>query len=383
MTTEEKPLLEDLDALRRRDPGGMLGSITAFPDQLAAAWRLSRDLDLPDRHRAATSVAVLGMGGSAVAGDLVRAIFSDRLRVPLLSVRDYELPAWVGPDTLVIASSHSGATEETIAALGAALERRCPVAVITTGGPIGEVAKQVDLPRVLYPNEAPPRASLGYGLGSLAGLLERAGMLDLPESEVDEAVAGARSVGSSCAADVPAASNLAKQLAWSLLDRLPVIEGSGFLAAVARRWKTQINENANSAATAEELPEATHNTVVGYEQPETLRDHHYVVFLASPADAPRNRERARLSSELLNASGIDHQRVTFEGSSRFAQACAAISLGDYVSFYLALLYGVDPSVTESLTLIKASMSEFDPLAEDQQPVLPSPDSGTDGGGRLM
>jgi glucose/mannose-6-phosphate isomerase len=208
-------------------------------------------------------------------------------------------------------------------------------------------------------------------------------MLEVSDEEVAEAVAGARTVASSCAADVPVSSNLAKQLAWSLLDRLPVIEGSGFMSAVARRWKTQINENANSAAAAEELPEATHNTVVGYEQPETLRDHQYVVFLASPADAPRNRERARLSSELLTASSIDHQRITFEGSSRLAQACAAISLGDFVSFYLALLYGLDPSVTESLTLIKASMSEFDPLAEDQPAVLPAPDSGTDGRGRLM
>jgi glucose/mannose-6-phosphate isomerase len=152
---------------------------------------------------------------------------------------------------------------------------------------------------------------------------------------------------------------------------------------VARRWKTQINENANSAAASEELPEATHNTVVGYEQPETMRDHQYVVFLTSPADAPRNRERARLSIELLNASGIDHQRVSFEGAGRLGQACAAISLGDFVSFYLALLYGVDPSVTESLTLVKASMSEFDPLAEDQQQQMPQPDSGTDGGGPLM
>ena len=383
MATEEKPLLEDLESLRRRDPGGMLGAIAAFPDQMAAAWRLSRELDLPERHRSATSAVVLGMGGSAVAGDLVRAIFSDRLRVPLLSVRDYDLPAWVGPDTLVIASSHSGATEETITALSTALERRCPVAAITTGGPIGEVAKQVDLPRILYPNEAPPRASLGYGLMSLAGLLERAGVLELSDAEVEEAIAGSRSVATSCAADVPAATNLAKQLAWSVLDRLPVIEGSGFMAAVARRWKTQINENANSAAAAEELPEATHNTVVGYEQPETLRDSQYVVFLASAADAPRNRERARLSSELLNISGIDHQRVTLDGSSSLAQACAALSLGDYVSFYLALLYGVDPSVTDSLTLIKTSMSQFDPLAEDDQPVLPAPDSGTDGGGRLM
>jgi glucose/mannose-6-phosphate isomerase len=383
MTDETAGLLEDAAAIARRDPGGMLKSIATFPDQMRAAWQLTRDLDVPDRFRATTRVALLGLGGSAVCGDLVRAIFSDRLRVPMVSIRDYDLPEWVDQSTFVIAVSHSGATEETIAALSTALERRCPVAVITTGGPIGEVAKQVNLPRLLFPNESPPRAALGYTMMLLTGLLERAGFLELSESEIDDALRAARDVGTSCAADMPARTNLAKQLAWSLLDRLPVIEGSGFMAAVARRWKTQLNENSNSAAAAEELPEATHNTVVGYEQPETMRDHQYVVFLASDADTPRNRERTRLSIELLKASTIDFQRVAFDGPGRLAQACAAISLGDYVSFYLPLLYGVDPSKTEALTLVKTAMSDFDPLSEEHQMTMPRADSETDGSGRLM
>jgi glucose/mannose-6-phosphate isomerase len=383
MTDDNAGLLEDVRSIARRDPGHMLPAIAAFPDQMRKAWQMSRELSIPDRYKATTRIALLGMGGSAVCGDLVRAIFSDRMTVPLVSVRDYELPAWVDPSTLVIAVSHSGATEETITALETALQRRCPVAVITTGGAIGEVAKAVDLPRLLFPNESSPRAALGYTLLLLAGLLERAGFLDLDEPEVEAAIAAASQVAASCAADAPATTNLAKQLAWSLLDRFPVIEGSGFMAAVARRWKTQINENSNSAAASEELPEATHNTVVGYEQPETMRDHQYVVFLASDADVPRNRERARLSVELLKTLSIDYQRVSFDGPGRFAQACAAISLGDYVSFYLALLYGVDPSKTEALTLVKQTMSEFDPSADERQMTLPSPDSGTDGGGRLM
>jgi len=383
MTDESTGLLEDAAAIARRDPGKMLDAIAAFPDQMRAAWKLSRELTIPDRYRATTNVAVLGMGGSAVCGDLVRAIFSDRLRVPLISVRDYELPEWVDQSSLVVAVSHSGATEETITALSTALERRSPVAVITTGGPIGDVASRVDLPRLTFPNETPPRAALGYTMLLLAGLLERAGFVDISDTDVEEAIAVAAAVGASCAADVPARTNLAKQLAWSLLDRLPVIEGSGFMAAVARRWKTQFNENSNSAAAAEELPEATHNTVVGYEQPETMRDHQYVVFLTGSADAPRNRERMRLSFELLKASSIDFQRVSFDGPGRLAQACSAISLGDYVSFYLALLYGVDPSKTEALTLVKQAMGNFDESAEDHSPSLPTPDSGTDGNGRLM
>ena len=339
----------------------MLDKIARFGDQLESGWKLSRSLEMTERLSTKKAVAVLGMGGSAVCADIIRATFSDRLRAPLISVRDYELPAWVDPDTLVVAISHSGATEETITALGTALERRCPVAVITTGGPIGEVAAAVDLPRLVYPNETPPRASLGYTLSLLAGLLERNGMLDLAEAEVSAAADAARSVGTASGADLDTASNMAKQLAWSLLDRWPIVEGAGFMAAVARRWKTQLNENSNSTASAEELPEATHNTVVGYEQPDTLRDHQFLVFLESTLDNPRNLRRARLSRDMLDTVGTTHQRVLFDQESRLAQACAAIALGDYTSAYLGLLYGVDPSATPALTVVKETLADFEPL----------------------
>ena len=363
--TAAASMLDDPAAIRRRDPGEMLGRIAQFGDQLRAGWELSRSLQLGDLHRSAKAVAVLGMGGSAVCGDLVRAIFSDRLTVPISSVRDYDLPAWVDRETLVVVVSHSGATEETISAFGAALERRCPVAVITTGGPIGDVAARVKLPRLIYPAaDVPPRASLGWTMSLLCGLLETAGMLALEAGEVEAAISASATVVRACGPEMPTDSNMAKQLAWSVLDRLPIVEGAGAMAAVARRWKTQINENSNSAAVAEELPEATHNAVVGYDQPDVLRDHQYVIFLSSSSDQPRNAHRATLSGELMDAVGISHQTVIIEGEGRLAQACAAITLGDYVSGYLGLLYGADPSDTPALTLVKARMAEFGAIDSD-------------------
>jgi glucose/mannose-6-phosphate isomerase len=358
VTTVTAVTLDDAAAVRRRDPGGMLGHVAAFGDQLRAGWEISRGLELVDNHTKATAVAVLGMGGSAMCADLVRAVFSDRLAVPVVSVRDYTLPAWVGQRTLVVAVSHSGATEETISALSAALERRCPVVVVTTGGPIGDVAARVKLPRLIYPDQTPPRASLGYTFALLAGLLERAGMLQLNSDDVELAIDASATVVRACAPDVDTAQNIAKQVAWAMLDRLPVIQASGALAAVARRWKTQLNENANSAAVAEELPEATHNAVVGYDQPDILHDHQHVVFLQSASDHPRNAYRAKLSAELLDAVRIGHQSITVEGDSRLAEACAAVTLGDYVSVYLGLLYGMDPSATGALTTVKIRMAAF-------------------------
>jgi glucose/mannose-6-phosphate isomerase len=357
-------VLDDPGAIAQLDRSDMLGRIAAVPDHVRDAWGRTRALTLPETHRSAKAVAVLGMGGSAIGADLVRAVFADELRVPLVTIRDYSLPAWVTADTFVVASSYSGSTEETIAAFGAALERRSPVAVITTGGTLGEVARRAELPLLTFPGGGQPRAALGYAVMLLAGLLERAGMLSLEDASVTAAAAAAGAVARRCGPDVPTEGNPAKQLAWTLVDRLPIIEGSGFLAAVARRWKTQLNENGKSVAVAEELPEATHNAVVGYGQPESLNERLFYVFLAGPLDHPRNALRAALSAETLGAVGIPHQVVPVAGEGRLAQAFAAIVLGDYVSAYLALLYGEDPSPVEAISRIKERLSESNEESDD-------------------
>jgi len=355
-------LLDDLAALTRIDASGMLANIAAMPGQIEHAWSLSRALALPDSHKSARAVAVLGMGGSAIGGDLVRAIWADRLTLPLEVVRGYDLPAWVSSDSLVVASSYSGATEETISALTAAIQRGARVAVISTGGLIRDVAQRAGLPLLTFPGGGQPRAAVGYALGLLAGLLERAGMLPIDEAEVSAAVVAGHVAVASFGPAVPTNDNPAKQLAWTLLDRLPVIEASGFLAAVARRWKTQLNENGKSSAIYEELPEATHNAVVGYPQPEAMRDHLHVVFLESSFDHPRNALRATLSGELLDAVRIGHQTVASTGPSRLAQAVSAIVMGDFVSAYVGVLYGLDPTPVDAISRLKASLASADVAA---------------------
>jgi len=349
-------ILDDLEALRRLDRSDMLGAAAALPGQVRDAWAISRSLSLPDSHRAVTSVAVLGMGGSAIGGDLVRGIWAGRLRVPVVVVRGYDLPAWVGPSTLVIASSHSGTTEETVSTFGQAAARKSPSAIISTGGTLLEVARRAGLPSLAFPGGGQPRASVGYSITLLAGLLERAGLLDLADAEVDAAARSADLRVTASAPELATAENEAKRLAWAIVDRLPIIEASGLLAPVARRWKTQLNENSKTSATWEELPEATHNAVVGYPQPDTLKDHLIVVFLESDHDHERDRLRARLSRELLDASGVSHEVITVSGDGRFGSALDAIVRGDFASIYLAALYGIDPTPVESIQALKQALA---------------------------
>jgi len=290
-------------------------------------------------------------------------------------VRGYDLPEWVDQDTLVVASSYSGATEETMSAFGQAVERHSPVAVLTTGGTFLDVARRADLPHLAFPGGGQPRAAVGYSVTLLAGLLERAGMLRIDDAEVARAVATADASVGAALPEVPTAANAAKQLAWALLDRIPVIEAGGYLGPVARRWKTQLNENAKTLAAWEELPEATHNAVVGYPQPDAIRDHQLVVFLESEADHPRNAIRARLSRDLLTASGISHQVVSAVGPDRFACALDAIVMGDFVSIYLAALYGIDPTPVDAISQLKEALAMSDRAPSDDDDAASDDDPG--------
>lgn len=350
-------ILDDTGAMTRADGGDMLGFVASFSDQIAEGWRISRGLELPWERPA--SVAVLGMGGSAIGGDLVKGIWSDRLSVPVEVVRGYELPAWVGTDTLVIASSKSGGTEETLAALETALARRCPVVVVSTGGALRSVAQAAGLPFATFPPQGSPRSAVGYSMSIVAGVLERAGVLALDEDEILAGVAAGKAMAARCEPGVPTAHNPAKQLAWSLVDRFVMVAASGFLAPVARRWKAQLNENSKATAVFEELPEATHNTVVGFEQPESLRDHLAVVFLRGAEEHPRNALRATLIGDLLETGHIWHTVVEAGGESRLEQAVSAIVVGDYVSVYLAFMYAVDPSPIDVITHIKEQLALAD------------------------
>lgn len=355
-------ILDDVAAMGRADSEDMLGFVAGFSDQLEEGWRISRQLQLP--WPTPRSVAILGMGGSAIGGDIVKGVWAGRLSVPVEVVRGYDVPAWVGPDTLVIASSMSGATEETLRALETALQRRCPVVVVSSGGPLKTVAEAARLPLATFPAAGSPRSALGYSLAIIAGILERAGVLALDEAEIRAGVVAAKATAARCAPEVATADNPAKQLAWSLVDRFAIIIASGYLAPVARRWKAQLNENGKAAAAWDELPEATHNTVVGFEQPESLRDHIFVVLLKGELEHERNVIRGQLTGDLLEAAQISHQFVAAVGESRLGQALSGIVIGDYVSVYVAFMYAVDPSRIDVIDHIKAQLALADQAAAE-------------------
>ena len=324
------------------DPKGMLAHITALPEQCERAWSESAGINLPEKFRRATGILILGLGGSAIGGDLLRCLVSSECLVPVVLHRDYGLPSWVDKGTLVIACSYSGNTEETLSSFEAAAQTGASLLALTTGGKLLRRANELGVVSYCYHYESQPRAALGYSLLTLLRVMERLGFVSDKSPDVAEAVAVMGSWLAEIGPCVPVASNAAKELAKRLYRKLPVIYGAEHLAEVARRWKGQFNENSKSWAVFDVAPELAHNTVAGYQSPARLAALAHTVVLTGPSLHPRVLARLQFARELLCSRGFSSQVVESRGKSRLAQALSLVLFGDLVSYYLGMLYGVDP-----------------------------------------
>lgn len=349
--------LDDLEKFHSLDPDGMADRIDGLPDQLEAAWALGQDLPLPEAD-GLKQILIAGMGGSAIGADLLEAYCSPSLELPIVVQRDYGLPGWVqGPGSLVIASSHSGNTEETLSAFERAIDRGARLLVVTTGGELARRADEEGVPVWQFDHDGPPRTAVAYSFGMLLALLTRLGLHPEAADELSSAVEEMRRQRLILRADVPVTKNPAKRMAGQLIDRWPTVIGAEFLAPVARRWRTQIAELAKAIAQFETLPEADHNMLAGVEAPESLFGKTMVVLLSAAALHPRNLERTQLTRELLMVEGFNTDQVEGVGTGRLAQQWTALQFGDYVAYYLAMAYGIDPTPVESIEALKDRLAE--------------------------
>ncbi len=347
--------LDDLDALRANDPADMLGRISELPAQVRDAWDAIQAFDPPSAYRELDAVIVTGMGGSAIGGSLVQALAEPECSVPIAVSRDYHLPAYVDENTLVIASSYSGNTEETLSALDEALDLGAKTMAVTTGGRLAEIASERGLPLVQFSYDAPPRAAVGHSFTLLLGLLVRLGLLEDKAAEVAESIDVMQRLQRVVSPQVPSARNPTKDLARRLHGKVPTVYGAGILASVARRWKGQFNENAKTWAAFDELPELNHNTVLGYQFPSHVTDTAFVIMLRSSLDDPRTATRFDVTAELLEQAGIEYATVSSWGESPTAQMLSVIHYGDYVSYYLAALNQVDPTPVPTIDYLKKKL----------------------------
>jgi len=343
-------VIESVERIRTADPGNMLDRIKDLPKQVRDAWKITNASTLPPAHGDVRNITVAGMGGSAIGGDLAAALLADELKVPMSVHRDYGLPAYVGRDSLVIASSYSGNTEETLSSFEEAQRRGARVLVLTTGGRIAELARAAKHPVITFSYAAQPRAALGYSLGLVLGALVRLGFVRDLSADLDAALADVAKLEERV--HEGARTNDAKKLAAELYGRIIFAYGAGVMGVMARRVKGQWNENAKNWAAFDIMSELNHNAVVGFPHPDVAREALTVLLLRSDRDNPRHKLRFDVTRELLDRANVPHKTLQFAGSNMLSEVLQLTLFTDYVSFYVALLNGADPTPVKSIDYLK-------------------------------
>ena len=348
----------DFGALRGQyDPSDMLGRVINFPAQMEAAWKIGAEFAPgvePIRSQAFERVVVCGMGGSAIGGDLARSFLGERSRLPILSCRDYHLPANVARGALVVASSYSGNTGETLSAYDAARKHGASIIAITSGGELAERCARDGVPACRIPGGMPPRSAIGYSLMPMLHVLRAAGVASFHDKEYEEALDVAKD---RCDAYGPRQQgNAAIQLAHDLHGHTAFVYAApGLLEGVARRWACQINENAKTLAHFAFFPELNHNEIVGWEVGELMKKA-VIISLEDRDDHPMTRRHADVGLSLMGPNAARVERLETPGGHRLARMLSIMLLGDFMSVYLAYLNEVDPTPVKKIDALKKQLT---------------------------
>ncbi|MBN3033157.1 MAG: bifunctional phosphoglucose/phosphomannose isomerase [Candidatus Saganbacteria bacterium] len=349
-------LLDNEAEIGRIDPAGMLRTALRLPEMLAEAERLTAYVALP-APQSFSQVLVLGMGGSAIAGDLAADLFLKQASAPLISLRNYTLPEYVSPETLVLALSYSGNTEETLTAVKEAARKGAKIVCATSGGKLKELAENSKFPFYLIPSNYQPRAALPYLFVPLLVALGKLKIVPPESGQLKEAIALLAKLKDEWGPAKPARVNPAKQLAKKLAGKIPVIFGAaGTTAGAALRWKCQLNENAKLTALVNVFPELNHNEIVNLGALKREQHNFALVILRDEDDNERVKKRIEITKSLLVRQLGGVSEVASQGKSALARLLSLVLFGDLLSVYLAVLKETDPTPVEAIARLKKELN---------------------------
>lgn len=341
--------------LHRIDASDMAGHISSMGAYIRDAVSLCSSLELPITGERCKGVIVLGMGGSAIGGDLVGSYLSRTLSVPLFVNRSYELPAFANDSMLIIASSYSGTTEETLSAFEQAVSKKLPIFCITTGGTLGRRAKELGLPVVSPKPGMQPRAALAYSFVPILLALEKLGFTSGEANNLERAAAMADTITERCGITKLDDRNPAFKLGGDLVHRIPIIYAAADEGSLALRWHGQMNENAKHFASSNVVSEMNHNELEGWLHPVDLVERCSMVLLRTSDEHPRIAKRFEIMKAMFRNKQVDVFECVAEGETRIERLFSLISLADWISYYMALFSGIDPTSIEAIDEFKQKL----------------------------
>lgn len=357
--------LDDLSKIKELDKSGLNKHISALPGRLKESHNKVLGLDLSDKLGGVKNIVMGGMGGSGIAASLANDLLDFSL--PLEIINDYSLPRWVSKHSLVVLISHSGFTEETLGLFEQAKNKTDKMFIISEreGGELERRAQANNLPFYDYDSNTPPRFSLGEQLGAILGLFKALGCVG-GDLGLEESLGFCGRFSQGLSIKVETDKNLAKGLAFSFFDHIPVMAASGILRSVAYRWQTQINEDSKNFAYHLIFPEAAHNAVEGVRWPGRSKDDLFFVLLENSFGNQHTHKRIDLFADLLAKEGVGYQKYGAVGESKLSQVLSTLLLGDWVSYYLAILNDVNPKSTDNIEWMKDQIKTQNTVNKEQE-----------------
>lgn len=340
--------LDDIAAMKKLDPSGVLESTGMFADQCQQAWVEASTISFPENYKPIYNIVVCGMGGSRFTPKTIKELYRDRIKEPYEIVEDYTLPAYVDKDTLVILSSYSGTTEEVFACGQDALKRGAMISGVMKKGDskITSFLKEKGATAYFFdPKHNPcgqPRIGGGYLLMGHLGLLKALKLIDIDNKEVTDAIDYSRMTAKQYEPGVATAQNTAKQLAMKLKDTHPFIITSEFLRGFGNGFANQINETAKLISDPRFIPELNHHLMEGLKRPDNLHTNGLFVFMESSLYSPSIKKRFIITHDVVKKQNVKTHCVKLTGPTPLAQVLEAYTLSGYTTFYLAMLYDTDP-----------------------------------------
>lgn len=325
----------------------MLSSIEMLGLQCEQAWREAKKVKIPASYKKAKNVVISGMGGSALGGHVIQFLFWDKIKVPFQVINSYTIPASVSRDTLFLASSYSGTTKEVLNTLTQAQKKQAKVLGIAAGGKLGSLIKSGKMPGYVFEEKynpcGQPRMGVGYSVFGQLGLLQKAGIIKLSDAEVKKAISWLKGFNAKFGVAQPIAKNPAKKLAERLFGKIPCIVAADFLTGNAHIFANQLNENSKNFSNYFLVSELNHHLLEGLGHPKKDKKVLEFVFIQSDLYYPRNQRRIEITKDVVENNSIGFVEYRLRGQSKLEQFLEMLILSSYVSFYLAMLNGIDPS----------------------------------------
>ena len=355
------PALDSHEEIKKLDENNLLGSIEMLGSQVQQIWKDAQSLQFDESYRTVKQVVVAGMGGSALGTHVIQTVFKEELNIPVLLIPDYKLPSFVNSETLVIASSYSGTTEETLSAVEDAKSKGAKITGITSGGKLAEFLKTNNYPAIIFnPEFNPsnsPRMALGYSVFGQIALFAQAGLLKVSETELQGVLKAIADAHLRMSLAVEQEQNLAKLLAFTMFGRIPVITVAEHLEGVGHVFANQLNETAKTFSEYRVVPELNHHLMEGLQFPEGNKDHLLFVTMTSDLYLPNNQKRMVLTQEVLEKNGIEHSQYKMGSSTKLEQAFELLVMASYTSFYLAILHNLNPTPNPWVDWFKAELKK--------------------------